>query len=247
VKAIRIPRTTLKELKKWVSEDSGWDTVAENPLKKEAGSIAAPRGWRNSRPAGPISGTEPQLRYRRHVELVAAAAFGIAAARSFSAHAPLALAFACYGALHAAAVALCLHPRPAPGRALAFVAAAALQSGLLARLGSAAVPLLARGDFGSAALLVVAASAFAGALGYGVLLRWLLRYPVGAAPLVTIASACTLAACGALALTRRFPAGGSTWLAILWWLAFSGGLCVASAGRTRSAPRSAGATEQRIP
>jgi hypothetical protein len=29
VKAIRIPRTTLKELKKWVSEDSGWDTVAE--------------------------------------------------------------------------------------------------------------------------------------------------------------------------------------------------------------------------
>jgi hypothetical protein len=229
VKAIRIPRTTLKELKKWVSEDSGWDTVAENPLKKEAGSIAAPRGWRNSRPAGPISGTEPQLRYRRHVELVAAAAFGIAAARSFSAHAPLALAFACYGALHAAAVALCLH------------------SGLLARLGSAAVPLLARGDFGSAALLVVAASAFAGALGYGVLLRWLLRYPVGAAPLVTIALACTLAACGALALTRRFPAGGSTWLAILWWLAFSGGLCAMAGRRSRSAAGRAATAEQQMP
>jgi hypothetical protein len=244
VKAIRIPRTTLKELKKWVSEDSGWDTVAENPLKKEAGSIAAPRGWRNSRPAGRISGTEPQLRYRRHVELVATAALGIAAARSFSAQAPLALAFACYGALHAATVALCLRPRPAPGRALAFVAAAALQSGLLARLGAVAVALLARGDFGSAALLVVAASAFAGALGYGALLRWILRYPVDGAPLATIASSCTLAACAALALTRRFPAGGSTWLAILWWLAFSGGLCVVAGRRTRSA---AGAAEQRMP
>jgi hypothetical protein len=181
------------------------------------------------------------------VELVATAALAIAAARSWSAHAPLALAFACYGALHAAAVALCLRPRPAPGRALAFIAAAALQSGLLARLGSAAVPVLARGDFASAALLVVAASAFAGALGYGALLRWILRYPVGAASLATIALACTLAACAALALTRRFPAGGSTWLAILWWLAFSGSLCVVAAGRARSAASSAGATEQRMP
>jgi hypothetical protein len=169
------------------------------------------------------------------VELVVAAALGIAAARSFTAHVPLAVAFAFYGALHAAAVALCLRPRPAPVRGLAFAAAAALQSGLLARLGSMAVPLLVRGDFGSAALLVVAASAFAGALGYGVLLRRILRYPVGLAPLVTIALACSLAACAALALTRRFPTGGSTWLAILWWLAFSGGLCVAASRRTRSA------------
>jgi hypothetical protein len=247
VKAIRIPRTTLKELKKWVSEDSGWDTVAENPLKKKAGSIAAPRGWRNSGLPGRISGTEPQLRYRRHVELVATAALGIAAARSFAAHVPLALAFAFYGALHAAAVALCLRPRPAPGRGLAFAAAAALQSGLLACLGSLAVPLLARGDFGSAALLVVAASAFAGALGYGALLRWILRYPVGVAPLVSIGLACSLAACAALALTRRFPTGGGTWLAILWWLAFSGGLCVVAARRTRSAVGLAGAAEQRMP
>jgi hypothetical protein len=149
--------------------------------------------------------------------------------------------------LHAAAVALCLRPRPSRARALAFVAAAALQSGLLARLGSMAVPLLARGDFGSATLLVVAASAFAGALGYGALLRSILRYPLGVAPLVTIASACTLAACAALALTRRFPTGGSTWLAILWWLAFSGGLCAVAARRSRSAAGRATTAEQPMP
>src|ERR1700741_2780025 len=89
---------------------------------------------------------EPQLRYRRHVELVASAALGVAAVRSFTAHAPVAFAFACYGALHAIAVALCLRPRPALPHALAFAAAAAFQSGLLARLGLAAVPLLAGGD-----------------------------------------------------------------------------------------------------
>lgn len=193
------------------------------------------------------SGTEPKLRYRRHVELVATAALGVAAARSFTAHAPVAFAFACYGALHATAVVLCLRPRPAARRALAFVAAAALQSGLLARLGWVALPLLAGGGVDAAALPVAAASAFAGALGYGALLRWILRYPVGVAPLVSIGLACSLAACAALALTRRFPTGGGTWLAILWWLAFSGGLCVAAARRTRSAVGLAGAAEQRMP
>jgi hypothetical protein len=181
------------------------------------------------------------------MELVATAALGIAAVRSFTTHAPVAFAFACYGALHASAVALCLRPRPALRRALGFVAAAALLSGSLARLGLAAVQLLAGGGVDAAALLVVAASAFAGALGYGALLRWLLRYPLGVAPLVTIAFACTFAACAALALVRRFPTVCDTCLAILWWLAFSGGLCVVAGRRSRSAARSAGAAEQRMP
>ena len=134
------------------------------------------------------------------------------------------------------AVALCLRPRPAPRRALEFVLSAALLSGSLARLGLAAVPLVAGGGVDGAALLVVAASAFAGALGYGALLRWLLRYPLGLARLVTIAFGCTFAACAALALARRFPTGGSTWLAILWWLAFSGGLSVVAGRRSRPRP-----------
>ena len=151
-------------------------------------------------------------------------------ARHLSTHAPIALAFACYGALHAAAIAICLRPRPALVAALAFGAAASILSGLLARLGLLVMPLLARSGVEAAALLVVAVSAFAGALGYGALLRGLLHYRLAAGPLAMIAFACVFAASAALVLLRQYPLGGTAWLAILWWLAFSGGLC-ADAGR----------------
>jgi hypothetical protein len=177
-----------------------------------------------------VPDAEPRLRCRRHAELLAAAILGVALARLLSTHAPIALAFACYGALHGAALGLCLRPRPARWRALAFVAAASILSGLLARLGLLAAPLLAGSGVERAALLVVALSAFVGALGYGVLLRCLLRYRLDAGPLAMIAFACAVAASAALVLMRQYPVGGSAWLAILWWLAFSGGLC-ADAGR----------------
>lgn len=190
---------------------------------------------------------EPRLRHRRHVELVASAALGLAAARSYSSLAPIAVAFAGYAALHAAAVTICLRPRPALERALAFVATASLLTGILARLGLAVVPLLAGRGVEPAALLVVAASAFAGALGYGALLRWLLRYHLPRTPLVTIAFACAIAACAALVLIRQYPVGGSAWLAIFWWLAFSGGLCAVDARRTGSPLGPPDATEQGMP
>ncbi len=185
-----------------------------------------------------VPDAEPPLRCRRLAGLLAAAILGIIAARCVSAPAPIALAFACYGALHAAAVAICLRPQPGRRQALVFVAAASLLSGSLARLGLLVAPLLARSGIAAAALLVVAVSAFAGALGYGALLRCLLRYPLATGPLVTIASACLFAASAALILMRQYPLGGSAWVAILWWLAFSGGLCAAA--------RSNDATEQRM-
>jgi hypothetical protein len=174
---------------------------------------------------------EPLLRCRRHTEILAAAILGIALARYSNTQAPIPLAFACYGALHAAAVAICLRPWPVRWRAAAFVAAAALLSGVLARLGLLAVPLLARIGVEAAVSLVVAASAFAGALGYGVLLRGLLGHRLAARPLVLIAFACSVAASAALFLMRQYPVGGSAWLAILWWLAFSAGLCADAARR----------------
>jgi uncharacterized membrane protein YhhN len=95
-----------------------------------------------------------------------------------------------------------------------------------------------------AALVVVAVSALAGALGYGALLRYLLRYRVAPRPLMTIAFTCALAASAALMLMRQFPLGGSAWPAAFWWLAFSGGLC-ATAGRRLLSPHEASdATEQ---
>lgn len=179
---------------------------------------------------------EPLLRCRRHAEILAAAIVGIGLARSSSAQTPIALAFACYGALHSAAVAICLRPRPPGWRAPSFVAAASLLSGALARLGLLVLPLLARIGVELAASLVIAVSAFAGALGYGVLLRGLLGYRLAAGVLVMIAFACSLAASAALFLMRQYPVGGSAWLALLWWLAFSGGLCAEAARRARCAP-----------
>jgi hypothetical protein len=183
----------------------------------------------------------PRLNCLPHAALLAAAMLGIALARSI-APAPIVLAFACYGALHAAALGFCLRPRPAGVRVLAFVAAAALQSGLLARLGVLVLPLLARSGVAMAALFVVAASAVAGALGYGGLLRWLLRYRLARGPLAMISVACMCAATVGLLLMRQYPAGGSAWPAILWWLAFSGGLCAAAARRTGCAHETPRAT-----
>jgi hypothetical protein len=187
----------------------------------------------------------PRLNCLRHAALLAAAILGIALARSIG-PLPIVLAFACYGAVHAAALGFCLRPRPAAVRVLAFVSAAALQSGLLARLGVLALPLLARSGAAMAALFVVAASAVAGALGYGGLLRWLLKYWLAWGPLAMIALTCMFAATAGLLLMRQYPVGGSAWPAILWWIAFSGGLC-AAARRPGCAHDTPGAPRQRMP
>jgi hypothetical protein len=181
-----------------------------------------------------VPDAEPRLACGRHAALLAAGILGIVLARASSISAPLALTFACYGALHGAALALSLRPRQGRVRALAFVASAALLSGSLARLGLLAAALLAGAGVERAVLLVVAVSAFVGAFGYGALLR-LLRYRLAPRPLAIIAFICVFAASVALVLMRQYPLGGSVWLAILWWLAFSGSLC-ASAGRRTLAP-----------
>jgi hypothetical protein len=182
----------------------------------------------------------------RHAGFLAAAILGIVVARSSSTHTPIALAFAGYGALHGASVVICLRPRPVRVWALAFVATASLLSGYLAHLGLTTVPLLARSGVERAALPVVAASAFAGAFGYGALLRYWLRYPLAPGRLLMIALACTFAACAALVPMRQYPTGGTAWLAIFWWLAFSGGLCAARR-RARPAREPPEAIKQRMP
>lgn len=187
----------------------------------------------------------PWLRCRRHAALLAAAIVGIAGARcSGTPLAPIALAFAGYGALHAVALGLSLHPRPAGVRVLGFAAAASLQCGLLARVGLMVLPLLARSGV-AAAFIVAAVCAFAGALGYGGLLRWLLGLRLARGRLVMIGFACVVAVSAALLLMRQYPPGGSAWLAILWWIAFSGGLCGARRMRLQHAPPDA--TTQRMP
>jgi hypothetical protein len=191
-----------------------------------------------------VQAAEPRLRCGHHAGLLATAILGIVVARSSSIQ--IAVEFACYGALHGGAVAICLEPRPARWRALAFVAAAALLSGTLARAGLPAAQLLAGRGVQAAAWFVVAVSAFAGAFGYGALMRYWLRYPLAPGRLLIIALACTFAACVALVPMRQYPSGGTAWLAIFWWLAFSGGLCTAPP-RPRPAREPPEAMKQRMP
>jgi hypothetical protein len=215
------------------------DTVAENPMKKVAGSIAAGRGSRNSRSARAAQAsiasapdTAPQLRYGRHFGLLTAAAAGAAAARLAGLWPAVAFAYAGFGALHAASLAASVRRMPGRRRALGFVAASSILSAAVAILGLRAAPLVG-GRSITRALLVVAACAFLGAVGYGLLLRMVLRYRLALAPLAATALACALAVYAAFEVTRRYPASGSFGLAVSWWLAFSAGLYVTDRRRTR--------------
>jgi hypothetical protein len=163
---------------------------------------------------------DPQLRNLRHFGLLAAAVVTVAAARYEGLLPRIVCAFAWFGALHATSLALSLRRSVGGWRVLGFIAAASLLSASVASLGMHSVPLLA-GRGAADTLLVIAACAFAGAAGYGILLRWVLRYQLGLAPLAMTALACALAVCAVLEVLRRHAAAGGIWLAVSWWLAFS--------------------------
>ncbi len=166
---------------------------------------------------------EPQLRSVRHFELLASAALLVAAMKLAGLWPPIAYAFAGIGALHAASLAASLRRLPGRGRALQFVVAASILSSSMAMLGLHAAAA-ARNVAG--ALLTIAACAFLGAVGYGLLLRKVLDYRLALAPLAGTAIACGLAVYAVYTLTRGHPASGSYWLALSWWLTFSAGLYV---------------------
>ncbi len=168
----------------------------------------------------------PELRYARHFALLAAgSAVGVAATQYAGFWPRIVLAFGWFGALHAASLALSLRSIPGPWRLLGFVAAASLMSASVAGFGLRLAPLLVgRGAAGE--LLLIVTCAFAGAVGYGILLRGVLRYRVALGRLAVIALACALAGCVASPMIRRHAASASFWLAMSWWLAFSAGLAL---------------------
>jgi hypothetical protein len=176
---------------------------------------------------------DPELRYARHFALLAAAAVAVAATRYAGFFPSILLAFGWFGALHAASLTMSLRSIPGRWRIFGFIAAASLMSASVASLGARSAPFLAgRGAAGE--VLVIAACAYAGAAGYGVLLRWVLRYRLDFGPLSMTALACALAACVASPLIRVHPASGTFSLAVSWWLAFSVGLFVTDRRRARS-------------
>jgi hypothetical protein len=152
--------------------------------------------------------------------------------------------FARYGALPAAALALCIAggARPSPPRRLFFVAAAAVLSLATARLGLFGMQA-ARALGGSGGPVAILASCAAlGALSYGALIRVVLEDPghpgarLGTRPLIVISIGCATATALALAVSRGLHTAGILWLVVSWWFAFSGGLWYADASESHKMP-----------
>jgi hypothetical protein len=133
--------------------------------------------------------------------------------------------FALFGALHASVLVFTLRARPSIRPSCLFVAIAAGLSVMTLRIGMLATHLLGALPGHTGLYAVLGFSAAAGALVYGILIR---RLPgLSAIPLSSLAAislGCMLAACVALFTGSHFHLPGPSWLAILWWHAFSGGL-----------------------
>jgi hypothetical protein len=131
--------------------------------------------------------------------------------------------FALYGALHASALVLALRARQPLWRCGLFIALAAALSMMTLRVGLFAGQLF--GTLGNVALYAVfGISAMAGALTYGMLIRRVGIFELTFRELALLSCACALAADAAYVTLMHSPSLGRSWLAILWWFAFSGGL-----------------------
>jgi hypothetical protein len=158
----------------------------------------------------------------RQVGLLAVFTASLAVSGSFSGLG-IGARFALIGALHAAALALSIDPaaKPALGRRLLFVAVAAMLALATARLGLFGWQAVG-GATGPGALL--AACAALGALAYGASIAAVLGARLGLVPLGMISLGCAAATWGCFAVSRELHAVSVLWLAVPWWLAFSGGL-----------------------
>ena len=171
-----------------------------------------------------MSSVHRQLNYVRHFTLLLVMAVFLVLSSPWRAAPGPAAAFALYGALHASAVAVSLRARPPLGRQMLLIGMAALLSFATAILSLRAVPLVAALHGLAGPLAVVCAASFLGALAYGMLIRslWVQELSIGA--LASTAAACVGAACAGFFAGIHLQRLGSLWLAIPWWLAFSGSL-----------------------
>lgn len=174
------------------------------------------------------------LHYGRHFALlfVLAALAALLGRLSFM-PGPVA-AFGLYGAMHAAALALCLRAAQPPSRKLLFVLLASLISLSIAFLGVRAAPLAAMPWGFSGLRTILAAASILGALGYGWLMRAFGLIALGWASLAALAIACALATGAAFTVGMRSLSLGSASLAVAWWLSFSGVMWWLDARRIRA-------------
>jgi hypothetical protein len=164
------------------------------------------------------------MAYSRHFLILAACA-GLMAWISQSSIAPsLLLAFALYGALHAAALVLALKPRRLVWRHGLFIAAAAGLSVVTLAIGMWSRHVAAMLPATMGRYLLLAFLAATGALTYGLAIRLFGILAVTARTIGKIAVGCMVAAVVALWSVTVAGALGPWWIAVFWWYAFSAGL-----------------------
>jgi hypothetical protein len=163
------------------------------------------------------------LHYARHFSLLACFSILLGVVARLRLSMDLVASFALYGALHATALALALRARQPFWRCVLFIALAAGLSAMTFRAGLFAAQR--SGPLGNIALYAVfGLSAMAGAVTYGILIRRVGIFELTLRELALISCGCTLAADIAYVTLAQAPSLGRSWLAVLWWFAFSGGL-----------------------
>jgi len=165
------------------------------------------------------------LHYPRHFLLLIGFSIMVAVLARTRLSSDLNASFALFGALHASALVFTLRVRPSIWRSCLFVAIAAGLCVMTLRIGMLETHLFRALPGNIRLYAVLGFSGAAGALAYGILIR---RLPgLSAIPLSSLAAislGCMLAACIALLTGNQFHLPGPSWLTILWWHAFSGGL-----------------------
>jgi hypothetical protein len=183
-----------------------------------------------------VQRSRKHLFYRRHFLLLTV--FGICVITASLAHATLdlLLSFAVYGALHAAALVLALRVAEPFWRKCVFVAVAAVLCVLTVRIGVYAGRWLAISTAGAGLYLLFGLTSVIGAAAYGILVAAFGFAQLTARSLAAIAAGCLFATTIAVFSLLRAHFLGPWWLAVLWWYAFSAGLCCFDGSAQRPIP-----------
>lgn len=196
------------------------ETRADNLMDVRPGFGSFRRYGKRNKPA-PFKG---HFHYRRHFLLVACCCVVIAVMNRSHFPGNLSVSFGLYGSLHAAALALALRARHPFWRMCIFIVLAATLSVVTLHVAFLGNQLLdaAAGKFSRYPVLGL--SAAAGALAYGILIRWCGLCALNLRKLAAVSGGCLCAACVALVTASHSRYLGSWWIAALWWWAFSCGL-----------------------
>jgi hypothetical protein len=136
----------------------------------------------------------------------------------------LSVAFACYGALHALALALALRPRAVIWRSVLFIIIAAALSVMTLRIGLIGMQWMGTLPGNVALYVMLGVSAMISAASYGFLIRLYCIPELPGRAIAVICIACIFATYAGFMVLAHTHSFGRWLLAVFWWYAFSGAL-----------------------